>query len=301
MGSNATIKLADSGRYKIFVVHRDKSDVNKISVRTKQNINFVNLGDPTSIEKCFSENEIESIIHTATNYGRNGESQDLVKEANLSLPIRILELAIENKVPHFLNIDTSLNKRNNLYPHLSDYTETKREFTSILMSRSNQIQVSNLIVEYMFGPGDGENKFVTLLIRSAISEFNHKISLTPGEQKRDFVYIDDVVLAIECVLNSFKTEKYKFKSFEVGYGESISLVRFAEEVLKVLGSTARPPFGSISYRPDEIMDSKANIESLLRLGWKPTNTLEEGILKTTLYYLRQEKVESDLDQSSLSL
>jgi dTDP-D-glucose 4,6-dehydratase len=36
------------------------------------------------------------------------------------------------------------------------------------------------------------------------------------------------------------------------------------------------------------------------LGWKPTNTLEEGILKTTLYYLRQEKVESDLDQSSLS-
>ena len=297
MGSNTTRKLAGSGRYQIFVAHRDKSDVNKIRVSGKPNINFVNLDDRISLKECFSKNEIESIIHTATNYGKNGESQHLVKEANLSLPIRILELAIENKVPHFINIDTSLNKRNSLYPHLSNYTETKREFTSILRSRSNEIQVSNLIVEYMFGPGDGEDKFVTLLIRSAISEFNQTILLTPGQQKRDFIYIDDVVLAIECVLNSFKTEKYKFESFEVGYGESISLVRFAEEVLKVLGSKARPPFGSISYRPDEIMDSKANTERLMRLGWKPNNSLEEGISKTTLYYLRQEKEESDRDQN----
>ena len=297
MGSNTTIKLAGSGRYQIFVAHRDKSNVDKIGISGKSNINFVNLDDRASIEECFSKNEIESIIHTATNYGKNGESRHLVKEANLSVPIRILELAIKNKVPHFINIDTSLNKRNSLYPHLSNYTETKREFTSILRSRSNEIQVSNLIVEYMFGPGDGEDKFVTLLIRSAISEFNQTILLTPGQQKRDFIYIDDVVLAIECVLNSFKTEKYKFESFEVGYGESISLVRFAEEVLKVLGSTARPPFGSISYRPDEIMDSKANIERLMRLGWKPTNSLEEGISKTTLYYLRQEREESDRDQN----
>jgi nucleoside-diphosphate-sugar epimerase len=106
-------------------VHRDKSDVNKISVRTKQKINFVNLGDPTSIEECFSENEIESIIHTATNYGRNGESQDLVKEANLSLPIRILELAIENKVPHFLNIH--LSTKETIFIRICPITQKQKE------------------------------------------------------------------------------------------------------------------------------------------------------------------------------
>ena len=43
-------------------------------------------------------------------------------------------------------------------------------------------------------------------------------------------------------------------------------------------------FGSIPYRKGELLTSKVNNKNLIKLGWKPKNSLVEGLEKTIKYY-----------------
>lgn len=286
MGSRLTLKLSESQQNQIFLMHRDTSNLDSILKYNLRNIYFVNVDEPNSILECFKQNRIDCVIHTATNYGKGNKSVEEVIKSNLLLPLRILEIASQNHLPHFINLDTALNKQSDKYNYLFNYTQTKRSLVSWLVYYAEKIRISNLIVEYMYGPGDGHDKFVPRFIQSARSNFSDNLLLTPGEQKRDFIYIDDVVSAIEAVISG--KEKYKFKSFEVGSGTSTSLIEFAEHVLQVMGIETTPPFGSISYRRDEIMNSVADISALVEIGWMPKTSLREGIANTV-----QQHLESD--------
>ena len=43
-------------------------------------------------------------------------------------------------------------------------------------------------------------------------------------------------------------------------------------------------FGSIPYRKGEIMKSNINNKQLLKLGWQPKTSLNDGLKKTIKYY-----------------
>lgn len=52
------------------------------------------------------------------------------------------------------------------------------------------------------------------------------------------------------------------------------MVMLAKEITK---SRTKLLFGAIPYRENEIMDSKANTESLEKLGWQAKVDIESGI------------------------
>lgn len=52
---------------------------------------------------------------------------------------------------------------------------------------------------------------------------------------------------------------------------------FLEKIKELSGSNTILNFGKISYRRDEIMDSKADIQELKNLGWQPKYSVEQGI------------------------
>lgn len=74
-------------------------------------------------------------------------------------------------------------------------------------------------------------------------------------------------------------EKFKYKVFEVGTGESISIRNLVKKIKIISGSQSVLGFGDIEYRNDEIMDSKAENSNLIDLGWRPFVSLENGIKK----------------------
>ena len=286
LGSRLTLKLLQSQENQLFLLHRGTSSLSSLRQYELQNIHLINVEQPNALAECFEHNRIDCVIHTATNYGKENISAEEVVKANLILPLRILEFATMNQTPHFINLDTALNKHHANYEFLFNYTQTKKFFVSWLKHYAERIRVSNLIVEYMYGPGDRNDKFVTRFIQSARLNFSDDLLLTPGEQNRDFVYIDDVVSAIETVILGEK--KYDFKSFEVGSGTSTSLVEFAQHVLEAIGSKATPPFGGISHRAGEIMDSRADISALVEMGWMPKTSLRQGIMNTVKHDLELE-------------
>ena len=100
--------------------------------------------------------------------------------------------------------------------------------------------------------------------------------MTPGEQTRDFIYINDVVNAFYIVLNScFKLSS--FQEFEIGSGKSYSIKEFANIIKTITKSKTDLKFGSLTYRKGEIMESQISNLDIRSLGWKPKYSLKKGL------------------------
>lgn len=217
---------------------------------------------------------IDCIIHCATDYGR-GEARPISTiESNLILPLQLLETAVVNGLRCFINTDTYLDKG------INHYSLSKKQFAEWLESYRDRLVCLNVVLEHFYGPHDNKTKFVTWLADQLLEEVE-RIPLTAGNQRRDFVYIDDVVAAFLAILRFAQETDVGFHRFDVGSGTPISIRHFAE-LLKVMTGNSRTvlDFGVIPYRPGEAMDATIDVRPLSALGWKPTVSLTEGLSKT---------------------
>ena len=155
-----------------------------------------------------------------------------------------------------------------------------------LLSNKNTKMI-NIKIEHMYGPFDDENKFIYWLINQ-LKQNVEKIDLTSGVQKRDFIYIDDIVNAYEIIIKNIDTLS-NYEEFELGSGNSVEVKEIVEQIVKELNAsmivTTKLNFGGITYRTNENMDMQANIVKLQHLGWKPQVSIEDGIKKI----LKEEK------------
>nr|WP_241687849.1 NAD-dependent epimerase/dehydratase family protein [Janthinobacterium sp. 17J80-10] len=96
-----------------------------------------------------------------------------------------------------------------------------------------------------------------------------------GESVRDFIYVDDIVQAIEAVLNA----PPRSVTYNVGSGIGYSL----NQVLAIAKNVCGEPLDVI-YRPARSMDVRAVVLDISRiaseLDWRPAVTLEDGIRRT---------------------
>ena len=216
--------------------------------------------------------KIDAVIHTSTCYGRHGETPSEVFEANTGFPLRLLDAASATGVGIFINTDTILDKYLNLYSlSKNQLLEWGRFFCM-----HNKIRFINMRLEHFYGPGDEDSKFTTHVINSCLRNVP-ELKLTLGEQKRDFIYIDDVVSAYLIILEKLGQFPDLFNEFHVGSGAAVSIRDFVEKVHHITGSKTQLAFGSLPYRKGEVMSSHANVEPLAKLGWFCKTNLEQGL------------------------
>ncbi len=233
--------------------------------------------DKTDPEVIFKTHSIDTIIHTATQYGRSDTPLYAILEANLILPLRLAELGIRHGVQCFINTDSYFNKGSASYSHLLDYALSKKSLLTWLDKLSGRIKTINVVLEHVYGPYDDGSKFVESLIRRVAIDRAPHVALTHGHQRRDFIYLDDVVAAYLRLVEYGRMHNFKFKTFELGSGHSVPVRDFALLVKSLSGSDTELGFGDIPYRADEIMDSVAQIAELKELGWNSKTPLEHGI------------------------
>jgi nucleoside-diphosphate-sugar epimerase len=222
----------------------------------------------------------DAIIHTSTCYGRRGEHKKKIFEANTLFPTKLLETAILYKTKTFINTDTYYNVDNNISENLTNYILSKKKFLDNAKSFSlkKKIKLINLRLEHVYGPKDSETKFVNWLI-DCLLRGDKKIKLTKGEQKRDMIFIDDVVDAYGAILSNLKKIDLYFSNIGVGCGETITLREFAELALKLSKSNSELIFGGIPYNKNEIMESKADNKILKDFNWNCSVYIRKGLSK----------------------
>lgn len=283
LGSKILNKLVEEG-YNVVALVRNTSNLKRIE-DVKSNLDLFYIDEKlNNLNELFNNHEIETIIHTATEYGRNTKTSEVLK-SNLIFPIQLIECGLEHGLKSFINSDTFFGKSEfSDLSYLNEYTKSKKYFLDYLFSKRKEIKAVNLRLEHIFGEFDSENKFVTGVLHKLLKSEN-EILLTDGMQKRDFVYIEDVVNAYLKVLNNIDSIT-SFTEFEVGRGESVAVRQFVELMAVQTKSKSKLVFGAISSRKGEIQDSIANIDPLSKIGWKPNYDLRTAIAKMIELELR---------------
>mgnify|MGYP001615742957 CR=1 FL=1 len=96
-----------------------------------------------------------------------------------------------------------------------------------------------------------------------------------GKQLRDYVWVGDVAEAnVLCMERS----EADFRAFNVGGGRSISVLEFAETVLRVADESSRlRPLVRGDFRYGDTRHTFSDISALRSLGWKPTLGTEDVV------------------------
>ncbi len=161
------------------------------------------------------------------------------------------------------------------------YDEAKRFMESITMAYHTFHQVETRIVRIFntYGPrmrlNDG--RALPAFIGQALRGEDLTV-FGDGSQTRSFCYVDDLVDGIYKLLMS----DYVFP-VNIGNPIEISLLDFAEEVLKLTGANTK-----IIFKPLPVDDPKQRKPDITKanqlLGWEPKVDREEGLKLTYAYF-----------------
>lgn len=270
VGSHLLTALLAAG-YSVVALHRRPT---ADGLRREAGLTWEPLAEAATV---FKRQRIEAVCHLATAYG-NGMALTEVVESNVVMPLRLLELAIEQCCALFVSTDTFFAKPGFNYPHMRSYIESKGQFirwAGLAAASAPATKVVNARLEHVYGTGDGPQKFVPYVLRTLMA--NASLALTPGDQRRDFVHVDDVVGAYLRILASAQDLPTALSEIQVGTGESHTVRTFVETARTSSGSASMLNFGAHPHRPQEIMHSQADITVLRTLGWNPVHSLTSGI------------------------
>jgi len=271
LGSHLLEALLGEG-FQVVIIKRSFSDTWRIAHLIKQ-VKAYDL-DKEPIEKAFRDQHIDVLIHTACNYGRKNEPMSQILETNLLFGLRLLENSIKFKAKTFINTDTFLQR------HCDYYSLSKSQFVEWLRKDARNLQVINLKIDYMYGPKDEPPKLIPWVV-SQLKVGVPEINLTMGNQKRDFIYVDDVVSAYIKIMQNLHNLSM-FSIFDVGSGDLVSLKKFLhmlkskyEAIHGKINTILN--FGALPYREGELMTVHVDNIPLMKLGWTAAYNFESGI------------------------
>ena len=274
LGSALVRKLSKSHR--IIGLKRHASDLFRIAdIAHKINLYEV---DRVSLKTLFQECSIDFVIHTATDYGSHGAVNEVL-DTNVRYPLSLLSLSISSGVKAFINTDTFYTPN---YGALEYYSLSKRQFVEWAKQLSDDVQVINLKIGVLFGPMDNRDKFTPSMIRRLLAN-EARIDLTLGDQKRNFLYVEEAARIYRLVLERINNIPPGFNEFNIGSSETHAIRNYIEWLHRLTQSRSCLMFGALPYRLNEIMAPNSDISHLMQLGWKPKVTLEEALIRTIDY------------------
>jgi nucleoside-diphosphate-sugar epimerase len=149
------------------------------------------------------------------------------------------------------NIPAPFKESDREYPN-SPYALSKQLTTNtgIMLYNNFHFPISIVRPGNIFGEYQESNKFIPYIVNKL--RLNEVIETTLGEQRRDFIYVKDLVDGIYQVLEKFPI--FVGKIFNLSSGKSHTLKDIIEFCKKNLKSTSFVNYGGVEYRENEIMN-----------------------------------------------
>jgi len=285
MGKHLVRSLIAEG-YHVIATHRIGSDLTGFA-NMQDALEWVEMDSTDTWCKSLCDKpNWDTVIHLATDYGRQSDTVASIVATNVLFPIRLLEIAIERRVELFVNTDTCFSVD---YPYLRPYTLSKKQFAKWgeVLTDNTDTRFLTLELQHPYGPGDGPGKFVPWIIDQCLHS-SEPIRLTSGRQEKDFIFVDDVINAYLTLIRRWREIASETLVIPCGTGKPISVRDLVECVHRQCSSDAKLEFGALPDRPREIMRSVADISILSQLGWTPVTSLAEGIGRTFNEAIRAE-------------
>lgn len=238
-------------------------------------------GDLTKIRDRF-----DVVFHQAANNNTRDMNRDEMFRSNVYEPIAMFYNLYEAGCTNFIYASSTAVYGGSPAPYTEDtvvnplnpYAESKLEFDKFAMNftKNTGCFVKGLRYCNVYGIGE-EHKgsrrsmvnqiYHALLADEQITLFEH------GEQRRDWIYVKDVVKANIAAMSSCRSGLYN-----VGGGSSYSFKEVCQIVSDVLGKQLTVKWVPCPF-PNEYQNyTKCDITKIgLELGWKPEYDLKKGL------------------------
>jgi nucleoside-diphosphate-sugar epimerase len=130
-----------------------------------------------------------------------------------------------------------------------------------------------------YGPMDDRTHLIPFLIDEL--QAGREPALTPGDQKWDYLYVEDAAAAIRMCAERDDVRGV----FNLGSGTAVSVREIAEQVRASIETAVPLRFGARPYPPGQIMHLQADASRLrAALNWKPVVELADGLLRTVAWH-----------------
>lgn len=180
-------------------------------------------------------------------------------------------------------------------PRLSSvYALTKydQERLGLIVGRTYGIPVTALRFFNVYGTRQSlSNPYtgVLAIFASRLMNNNPPLVYEDGNQKRDFVHVNDIVRA--CVL-AIKRKEANGQVFNIGSGRAYSIREIAERLAKVMNKARLKPIITSNYRAGDIRHCYADISKARKLlGYVPSVNLESGLVELTMWLGDQKAID----------
>jgi ADP-L-glycero-D-manno-heptose 6-epimerase len=309
IGSNVVASLNEAGRTDIVVNDVLGGEGKWRNLASRQFADFI---PPADLMRWLDGRKLEAVVHLGAISSTTATDGDLIIEANFRLPLRLFEWCASARTS-FIYASSAATygdgeagysddwsraalqrlKPMNLYgwsKHVFDLAVVER------VARKDKVppQWAGLKFFNVFGPNEyhkGEmmslvaKRFDDAKAGSAIRLFkSHRAGIADGQQRRDFIYVDDAVAVVRWLLETPSVSGI----FNVGTGKARS---FRDLMTAMFAALGRKPAIEYIDMPASIRDSyqyftQAETTNLRRAGYNADFTpLEEAVQRYVTGYL----------------
>lgn len=309
IGSNIVAALNEAGRADVVVSDFLGHDGKWRNLAKRQLADFV---PPADLAAWLQGRKLDAIFHMGAISETTATDGDLVMETNFRLSLRLLDWCTENKTPLIyassaatygdgeqgFDDDPSLEALKQLRP-MNLYGWSKHLFDLALFERARRgdklpPQWAGLKFFNVFGPNEYHKGAMASVLSKRFDDIrsgrvvqlfkSHREGIADGDQRRDFIYVDDVVRVMMWL---FATPSVS-GLFNVGTGTARS---FRDLMLAAYGALGREPNIEYIDMPESIRNSyqyftESKSDRLRRAGYNGGFTsLEEAVASYVGGYL----------------
>ncbi len=286
IGSNLTKSLVDADK-EIIVFDRKKAHwENLIPFIDKIEIVKGDFDNFEILEKIFSENQIEIVVHLVSSAVPSTQIDAIIENNELIFTMRLIDMMIKNKVNKIIYFSSGgvvygingeeKNKEDSPTKPITIYGWMKVTLENYIQmcARTNKLDYIILRVSNVYGKNQNTLGKLGLVAVTVGKILNHKPMEVWGNGKvvRDYIHIDDVSKAILMLIKNNKWGNI----YNVGSGKGNTV----NNVLRMIKSISGIDF-PITYKEARGVDIPINILDISKLKtdvplFKPIS-LKEGI------------------------
>ena len=186
----------------------------------------------------------------------------------------------------FVNTDTTI--YNN---EINSYSLSKKQFSEWLSLNNQGINIINLKIDNIYGKDNNNKRFVSMVIDSLMNN-NKYIGLTSGEQKRNFIYIDDFVDLIIRIVHKAPKIGNGYHEYGAGSNEQISIKSLVILISDILGKQQSTlHFEPIDFTVEDDTESCSKIDisnTIKDFNWRPETNLSKGLKEVIRHYIEKQ-------------
>ncbi|HEY1981897.1 MAG TPA: ADP-glyceromanno-heptose 6-epimerase [Xanthobacteraceae bacterium] len=302
IGSNLVASLNEAGRADIAVSDVLGNDGKWRNLASRELADFV---PPAELTRWLESRKLDAIIHLGAISSTTATDGDAVMENNFRLSLRLLDWCTAARTP-FIYASSAATYGNGEQGYADDWTggELKKFKPMNLYGWSKQLfdlavaervrrrekmppQWAGLKFFNVFGPNEYHKGEMMSLVAKRFDEAkagkpiklfkSHRDGIADGEQRRDFIYVDDAVAVTRWLIETPSVSGI----FNVGTGEARS---FRDLMVSMFAALGRQPLIDYIDMPVSIRDSyqyftQAKTDNLRRAGYNADFTPLEAAVK----------------------